>query len=83
MKIEKIFEKKIWIESDIAGACHVMVQHNDGVSEPFCYCSFHYSYAYTSNASVKHEAEQMALRLGAKEPVEYRQRVFNGLSSES
>jgi len=76
-KIVKIFERKIWIESDFLGAKHVMIQHDDGVSEPFCYCSFNYDYAHTSNSQIRKEAEDMAVSLGAKEPVEYKSRPIN------
>ena len=37
--------------------------------EPFCYCSFKYNYAYTSNAKILQDALDMAVNLGAKEPV--------------
>jgi hypothetical protein len=76
VKVVKIFEKKVWIEDDIMGDKHVMVQHQDGKSDPFCYCSFHYDYGYTSNSGIRASAEKMAVSLGATEPVEYRHREF-------
>nr|CDM12472.1 hypothetical protein [Vibrio vulnificus] len=39
-KVVMVFPRKVWIESDIMGSRHVMVQHDDGVSLPFTYCSF-------------------------------------------
>ena len=75
-QIVEIFERKIWIEKDIAGSQHIVIQHQCGKSTPFTYCSFHYDYAYTSNASINAQAVQMALSLGAKEPVEIKHRAF-------
>ena len=49
-----------------------MVQHD--TCEPFTYCTFNYNYMYTSNAGTLDAALQMALSLGAIEPVEHRQR---------
>lgn len=77
VEIKEIFEQKVWIESDFMGSKHVMIQHQDGESRPFCYCSFHYNYAYTSNSGVREQAEKMAIQLGAGEPVEYKSRPFN------
>lgn len=74
VKIEHIYGRKVWIESDMMGARHVMVQHDAPDTEPFCYCSFHYDYAYTSNAGTLSDATRMAVALGATEPVEERHR---------
>jgi hypothetical protein len=74
VKIEHIYGRKVWIESDMMGARHVMVQHDAPDAEPFCYCSFHYDYAYTSNAGTLSDATRMAVALGATEPVEERHR---------
>ena len=74
-EVVKIFDTNVWIESDFFGSKHVMVQH-DGESEPFTYCTFNYDYRYTSNSSIKVQAEKMAISLGANEPVEYKARPF-------
>jgi hypothetical protein len=76
VEIVKVFARRVWIESDFSGDKHVMIQHQDGESEPFCYCSFHYDYAYTSNSAIREQAERMAIQLGAVEPVEYKSRPF-------
>lgn len=73
-KVVMVFPRKVWIESDIMGSRHVMVQHDDGVSLPFTYCSFFYDYAHTSNAEIRKQAEMMAKALGAKSPIEHRAR---------
>lgn len=65
-------ETKIWIESDLSGARHVVAQH-EGM-EPFTYATFHYRYGYTDNAGTLHAATSLAVQLGANEPVEIRQR---------
>jgi hypothetical protein len=69
-------ETKIWIEGDMFGGAHVMVQHQNGRCEPFEYCTFNYNYMYTDNSGVRSAAERMAVSLGATESVEYRVREF-------
>lgn len=76
VQLVKIYEQLIWIEEDIFGSCHVMVKHDVENAEPFCYCSFNYDYRYNSVSGVKNLANEMAIRLGAKEPVERTQRPF-------
>lgn len=76
-EIVKIFERKIWIETDFHGNKHIMVQHQDGESEPFCYCSFFCDHRYTSNSSTHAAAENMAKALGAQEPIEDRFRSIS------
>ena len=71
-EIVDVYERKIWIESGLAGNRYVMIQHGVPDSEPFCYCTFHYNYGYTSNAEISQQAENMALSLGAHLPVELR-----------
>lgn len=71
--IVEILPTRIWIESDMMGARHV-VMHHQGGDEPFTYATFHYDYAYTSNGGTWEAANTLALALGATEPVEQRQR---------
>lgn len=75
LQVIEIFATKVWIEDDFLGDKHVMVQHQDGHSKPFTYCTFFYDYAYTDNATISKTAERMALALGATEPVERRFRT--------
>jgi hypothetical protein len=70
--ITHIYKTSVWIENDMMGARHVVVQHEAG--ESFTYCSFHYGYGYTDNASTLRAATTMALSLGATEPIEQRRR---------
>ena len=77
-KVVKIYEKKVWVECDMMGDKHVMVQHQAPGVEPFCYCSFHYDHGYTDNASIRNAAERMALAIGATEPVEFRECIWGG-----
>lgn len=73
--IVKIMPRMVWIESDIWGSRHVVIQHEG--CEAFTYATFHYDYRYTDNAGTLRAAEGLALRLGAVEPVEHRQRAFD------
>jgi hypothetical protein len=74
--VVEILPRKVWIESDLMGARHV-VMHHQGYGEPFTYASFHYDYAYTSNSGTWDAAHSLALALGATEPVEQRVRDFH------
>ena len=74
--VVEVYEKKVWVEGDFSGSKHVMMQHQAPGCEPFCYCSFHYDYGYTDNASIRRASERMALDLGATEPVEFRTRPW-------
>ena len=70
----KVCERKVWIEQDVTGSKHVMVQHDSPNFEPFCYCTFNYDYGYTDNSAIRERAESVAKSLGASDPVEYRHR---------
>ena len=74
--VVEILPRKVWIESDLMGARHV-VMHHQGFGNPFTYASFYYDYAYTSNAGTWEAANRLALALGATEPVEQRQHEFH------
>ena len=63
--IVEILPTAYWVESDFMGSKHIMIQH-EGM-EPFCYCSFYYNYAYTSNSGMHREAVNMMANLGIKE----------------
>lgn len=77
VKIEEVYEKEIWVESDIMGAKHVMVKHSHSTHSAFCYCTFNYHYGYTSNAQIAQQAIDMAVSLGAKEPVVMKSRTLD------
>lgn len=56
-----------------------MIQH-EGM-EPFCYCSFHYDYAYTSNSTIHNQAVRMMENFGIKEAdIVWKQREFPSVS---
>ena len=76
VKVVEILPTRVWIESDMMGARHV-VMHHQGYGEPFTYATFHYDYAYTSNSGTYDAAHGLAAALGATEPVEQRQRDFH------
>ena len=70
--IVEILPTAIWIESDIFGSRHVVLQHQG--CDPFTYASFQYDYRYTSNAGTWEAARNLALALGAAEPIEQKHR---------
>jgi len=70
--IVEILPTAIWIESDIFGSRHVVLQHQG--CDPFTYASFQYDYRYTSNAGTWEAARNLALALGATEPIEQKHR---------
>ena len=72
VKIVKIYDNKVWIESDLFGATHVMVQSEAPSSEPFQYATFFYRYDHTDNASVRAAAMAVAESIGGKFPIEHR-----------
>lgn len=74
VEIVHIFETKVWVESGIFGERYVVVQHE--TMEPFDYAVFNYRYGYTDNATTHQMATELALRLGATEPVEHKQRSY-------
>jgi hypothetical protein len=75
VQIVEILKNKVWVESDIIGSRHVMIQQGD--SEPFQYASFYYDYRFTSNAHIAQQADKLAISLGASEPVECRVRTID------
>lgn len=62
----------IWMESGMAGDWHIMVQYADDA--PFEYAALFYRYGYTDNATIHRAATDIAVSIGASEPVEERQR---------
>ena len=74
----EICKTAVWVENDLFGGRHIVVQHEG--HEPFTYASFNYDYRYTSNASTLSAAQQMAISLGAKEPIEFRTRELKPFS---
>ena len=70
VQIVEVLPTQIWIEDDIMGGKHIMMQH--GSSEPFEFVSLRYSYAYTSNGHIHAMAEEIARDLGAADPIEHR-----------
>lgn len=74
VEVNKVYANRVWVESDLFGSKHVMVQSEAPGRGPFCYCSFNYAYGYTDNMSVHDAARNMAISLGAQEPVDFRMR---------
>lgn len=77
--IVEILPTAYWVESDFFGGKHIMIQH-DGMN-PFCYCSFYYDYAYTSNSIIHAMAVKMMENFGIKEAdIVWKQREFPSVS---
>lgn len=72
--VVEILPTKVWIESDLLGNRIVVMQHEG--CEPFDYATFGYDHRYTSNAGTWAAARELAVRLGATEPVEDRTRAL-------
>ena len=72
--IVKIYPTKIWIESGMMGERVVVIQHEG--CEPFDYATFAYDYRYTSNYGTMNAAQNLAISLGATDPVEQKLRPF-------
>lgn len=79
-EIVSIAKTAVWVEDDLLGARHVVVQHEG--CEPFTYASFHYHHYYTDNASTCRAADALALQLGAVAPVEHRARATHTVGKE-
>lgn len=73
VEIVKIAKTNVWIEDDIFGSRHVVVQHEG--CDPFTYASFHYDHRYTTNAGTHSAAKELALQLGATDPVQRKSRT--------
>lgn len=69
VNIVKVYKKDIWIADGMMGERVVMMQ-NEG-HEPFEYAVFNYDYRYTSNSQTHRAAHQLAVELGAKEPIRH------------
>ena len=65
VEIVKIFPTHYWVESDVLGTKHIMVQH-EGM-EPFTYASFNYDYAFTDNATIHMQIVNMMKQFGVEE----------------
>jgi len=73
--VVKILPTKVWGEYDFLGDLHVMLQY-EGMT-PFVYATFFYNYAYTDNATIRAQAEELAVALGAEKPIEFRIRPID------
>lgn len=77
-KAVHLYRNIVWIEDDILGDRHVMVQSEAPGSTPHSYCTFRYDHRYGSNASFDQAAESVALSIGVSSPVERRFREIAG-----
>ena len=68
---------EIWIETDGCGSRHVMIRY-DASEQGFRKASFHCHYPYADSNSAIADATDFAIRLGASEPVEFRDSPWPG-----
>lgn len=67
-----VYGNAVWIESDILGDRHVMVQSEAPGAEPHCFCTLRYEHHYTDNSHLDQVAERVASMLGATGHIERR-----------
>lgn len=79
-QIVEILPTKIWIESGMLGE-RVVVMRHEGCNA-FDYAVFNYDHQYTSNSTTWQAATNLALALGALEPIEHCQRAFKPETTE-
>jgi hypothetical protein len=73
--IVKIYPTRYWVEKDMLGGAHIMMQH-EGYHK-FQYASFGYDYAYTSNAGVHMAVVNMMKSFGIEEKdIDWQSRGF-------
>lgn len=62
VEIVEILPTKVWIETDMCGSQHIMIQH-EGMNK-FQWMTVNYDYAYTSNATNHTIIEKLLKDLG-------------------
>ncbi|MCY9874525.1 hypothetical protein [Vibrio barjaei] len=62
---------KIWVETCPAGSHTVVIDYGIKGLKPAPYCTFFYTQGISSNSGLKQTSTNMAVSLGAKEPVQY------------
>ena len=78
VKVVKVYPTFYWVEKDLFGSAHVMVQH-EGM-HPFTYATFNYDYAYTSNAGVHNTVVALMERMGiAENDIVWKNRAIQGV----
>ncbi|MEY2161479.1 hypothetical protein [Rhodanobacter sp. FW106-PBR-LB-2-11] len=70
--VVQAYANAVWIESDITGNRHVMMQSEAPGAQPHCFCTLRYEHHYTDNSHLEQVAERIASMLGATSPIERR-----------
>ena len=84
VKIVEVFPLKIWVEKDIMGSSHIMMQHDYPGQKPFQYASFFYDYAYTSNSGIHAEVVRVMERFNiAEKDIVWKQRTIDILEAQT
>ncbi len=79
-KIVRILPTRIWVESCFFTGDRKVVMQHEGC-EPFVYATFHYDYRYTDNNGTYRAALDLAVKLGAVQPVENRCTMPSGVAN--
>ena len=74
VKITRIYGNAVWVEKDILGDAHVMMQSEAPESEPACVASVYYNHPLVDNFTRDRVATGIARMLGAAGRVEFRYR---------
>lgn len=72
VKITKIYGNAVWVDKDIFGDAHVMLQSEAPGSEPACVATVRYNYPWVDNSTRNRVASEVARMFGAGENVEFR-----------
>ena len=71
----QVFKNNVWIETDLMGSAHVMVQSTTPDSCAECIATVHYAYPYIDNLTRDTVATRIAEMFDASSPVEIRHRA--------
>ena len=71
-KITKRYANTVWVEKDIMGDAHVMLQSEAPGSEAVCLATVQYCYPWVDNSTRDRVATEVAKMFGADDPVEFR-----------
>ncbi len=70
VSIAKIYQNTVWVETDITGDAHVMLQCEAPGSDAACLATVRYHYPFMDNSTRNRVATEIAKMLGASDPVE-------------
>lgn len=75
--VVRFYPNAVWIETDVLGDAHVMLQSEAPGCEPECVATIRYVYPFVDNGTRMRLAERVAEMMGATLPVDVRIRAPN------